>query len=124
MVGNAHVWPPAAISAASLRSLTGTGTALSAVVPFYGIPPSVSKVDYSKIRAPILAHFASRDAWAKPEAAEAVKRELEGRGQSMELHVYDADHAFVNDTRSDVYNVESATLAWQRTVDFLHKHLD
>ncbi len=97
---------------------------LSAVVPFYGIPPEGQKVDYSKIRAPILAHFASRDEWAKPEAAEAVKRELEGRGQSMELHIYDADHAFVNDTRTDVYSVENAKLAWQRTVDFLHKHLD
>ena len=110
--------------ALSFAAATHLPDLLSAVVPFYGVPPQESKVDYSKIRAPILAHFASRDQWAKPESAEAVKRELEGRGQSMELHIYDADHAFVNDTRPDVYSVENATLAWQRTVDFLHKHLD
>lgn len=96
----------------------------SAAVPFYGIPPEKLSVDYSKIRAPILAHFASRDGWAKPDAAQALKAELDGRGQSMELHVYEADHAFFNSTRPEVFNREAADLAWQRTVDFLHKHLD
>jgi carboxymethylenebutenolidase len=110
--------------ALAFASATRLPDLLSAVVPFYGIPPEALKADYSKVRAPILAHFAKRDGWAKPEAAEAIKRELEGYGQSMELHIYDADHAFVNDTRPDVYSVEDASLAWQRTVDFLHKHLD
>ncbi|HZF53657.1 MAG TPA: dienelactone hydrolase family protein [Polyangiaceae bacterium] len=96
---------------------------ISAAVPFYGIPPAPARADFSKVRAPIMAHFASRDQWATPEAAQAIKEELEGRGQTMELHVYDAGHAFVNDTRSDVYNPEAARLAWKRTVDFLHKNL-
>lgn len=96
---------------------------ISVAVPFYGIPPQEAKVDYSKIKAPILAHFATRDKWATVDSAEVVKRELEGRGHSMELHVYDAEHAFFNDTRSDVYSPESAKLAWERTIDFLHRHL-
>jgi carboxymethylenebutenolidase len=95
---------------------------LAAAVPFYGIPPA-DKADYSKVRAPILAHFASRDEWAKPSAAEAIKRELDARGQTMELYVYDADHAFMNDTRPDVYNAAAAEVAWSRSIDFLHKHL-
>lgn len=96
--------------------------ALSAVVPFYGIP-SAEHADYSKVRAPILAHFASRDGWAKPEGARAILSELQGRGQPMELQVYEADHAFMNDTRPEVYNAEAAALAWERTIAFLHKHL-
>lgn len=93
---------------------------LAAVVPFYGIPP---KAAYAKITAPVLAHFAKKDGWAKPELIEAVKVELEGLGKPMELHVYDAEHAFFNDTRPEVYDAAAAKLAWDRTLVFLRKHL-
>ena len=95
---------------------------LSAVVPFYGVPPA-EKVDYAKVTAPILAHFAKVDQWATVERAEAIKAQIEATGHSMQLEVYDAGHAFVNDTRPEAYDEKSAKLAWQRTVDFLKKHL-
>jgi carboxymethylenebutenolidase len=95
---------------------------LAAAVPFYGIPDA-STVDYGKVTAPILAHFAARDGWAKPEAAKAIQAELETYGRTMELHVYDADHAFFNDTRPEVYSADDAKLAWERTIAFLRKHL-
>lgn len=94
---------------------------ISAAVPFYGIPPA-GRADYTKAR-PIMAHFASRDEWATVAGAEAIKREVEAAGGSMILHVYDADHAFVNDTRPEVYSPENARLAWDRTIKFLHEHL-
>lgn len=97
---------------------------ISAAVPFYGIPVEAARADFSKVRSPILAHFATRDSWAKAELAEGIKQEVERAGQKMDLHVYEADHAFFNDTRPDVYNAEAARLAWDRTVDFLHKQLD
>ena len=46
---------------------------LSAVVPFYGIPPA-EKVDYSKVTAPILAHFAKNDDWATVAKARSSRR--------------------------------------------------
>lgn len=95
---------------------------LSAVVPFYGVPPA-DKVDYAKVTAPVLAHFAKVDQWATVEKAEAIKVQIEATGHSMQLEVYDAGHAFVNDTRPEAYDEKSAKLAWQRTVDFLKKHL-
>ena len=95
---------------------------LKAVVPFYGVP-GAGKAEWSKVKAPIMAHFAKRDEWAKPSLAEDIKKELEGRGQKMELHLYDADHAFVNDTRPEVYSPDNAQLAWKRSMDFLHQHL-
>ena len=95
---------------------------LDAVVPFYGVPPA-DKVDYSKVTAPVLAHFAKVDAWASVDKAEAIKKQVEAAGGSMQLEVYDAGHAFVNDTRPEAYDEKSAKLAWQRTVDFLKKHL-
>jgi carboxymethylenebutenolidase len=94
---------------------------IAAAVPFYGVPSPAT--DYSKVKAPILAHFAAHDDWAKPAAAEAIQKQLVARGQSMELHVYDAQHAFVNDTRPDVYSPDVAKLAWDRTIAFLKQHL-
>lgn len=94
---------------------------LSAAVPFYGIPDA-SKVDLSKIAIPVQAHFAKTDQWAKPELALAVKTQLDAKHVPMELHLYDAQHAFMNDTRP-VYDATAAKLAWGRAVSFLKTHL-
>ena len=93
---------------------------IAAVVPFYGVPPNA---EYANVTAPIQAHFAKTDAWAKPELAEGIKKQLEAHGKTMELHVYEADHAFFNDTRPEAYNAAAAKLAWDRTLVFLRKHL-
>ncbi len=93
---------------------------LGAAVAFYGLPPSG---DWQKVKAPVLAHFASRDGWAKPEGAEAIRAAIQAAGGSMELHVYDADHAFVNDTRPEVHDPAAARLAWDRSTAFLADHL-
>ncbi|MBK8254225.1 MAG: dienelactone hydrolase family protein [Polyangiaceae bacterium] len=92
-------------------------------VPFYGAP-SPDQYNVAKVRAPILAHFAERDQWAKPEIAQQIQKNLTARGGTMTLHVYDADHAFFNDTRPEVHSPENAQLAWTRSVQFLHTHLD
>ena len=39
-----------------------------------------------------------------------------------EIFRYPADHAFGNET-GEHYDAEAADLAWQRTLDFLRKHL-
>jgi carboxymethylenebutenolidase len=96
--------------------------ALAAAVTFYGLP-DVEATRWSNVRAPILAHLASRDAWAKPERGGQVKALLEASGRSMDLFVYDAEHAFANEARPEVYDEASATLAWERTLEFLGKHL-
>jgi carboxymethylenebutenolidase len=91
---------------------------LAAAVPFYGVP-NEAIADYTKVTAPILAHFSKTDRWATLDKAEAIKKKV----PAMELFAYDAEHAFFNDTRPEVYSAESATLAWERTIEFLKKHL-
>lgn len=95
---------------------------IAAAVPFYGIPPA-DRMDFGRMKAPILAHFASRDQWAKPALAEEIKQKVNAQGGSMRLEIYDAEHAFMNDTRPDVYSAPCAQKAWQHTIDFLHQHL-
>ena len=107
-----------ALSLASACHVDGLG----AIGCFYGIPPA-DKVDYAKATAPIIAHVATHDEWVTVARMEAVKKELERHGRSMEMHVYDAKHAFVNDTRPEVHDPANAKLAWDRTVAFFKKHL-
>lgn len=107
-----------ALSFAAASAIPG----LAAAVPFYGVPDA-SRLDLDALRAPVLAHFASRDGWAKPSKAQAIRDELSARGKAMQLEIYEADHAFFNDTRPEVYAKEAAELAWSRTVSFLREHL-
>jgi len=92
---------------------------LAAVVPFYGVP---GDVDYGKVDAPILAHFSKTDDWATPERGEAIRDRIVKQGGSMELHLYDAEHAFMNERRPEVYAPAAAAQAWDRTIAFLRQH--
>jgi carboxymethylenebutenolidase len=89
---------------------------------FYGIPPK-GLVDYAQLRVPLVLHFADRDGWCTPEAVAALESELRRGKARFELHRYPADHAFMNEARPDVYDAQSASLAWQRTLDFFGKAL-
>jgi carboxymethylenebutenolidase len=108
-----------ALSFATAASVPG----LDAVVPFYGIP-DVSKFDWSKVKAPVLAHFAGHDDWASAEKGRALAKAITSGGGSCELHVYDgAGHAFMRSTDPAKYHEASAKVAWGRTAKFLHDHL-
>jgi carboxymethylenebutenolidase len=95
---------------------------ISAGVDFYGIHPN-AQVDPAKVKVPILAHFAKRDQSVPEESARALVESIKSAGGSIEAHFYDADHAFFNDTRPEVYNEEAASLAWKRTLEFLRRNL-
>jgi carboxymethylenebutenolidase len=99
--------------------------AVSACVSFYGLVPwPDAKPDYAALVAPVLLHIAGRDEYFSPEAADALATQLRGLGKEVEVHLYDdAEHAFFNDTRSEVHDAEASSLAWQRTLDFLHRRL-
>jgi carboxymethylenebutenolidase len=101
-----------ALALASAVNIRG----LAAVVPFYGLP---GDLDWSKVEAPVQAHFASHDDWATVAGAQKVKAAVTA---PMELHVYDAQHAFANDTRPDVYNPTAAKQAWDRALAFVRSH--
>jgi len=95
---------------------------IAACVPFYGIPGE-DKVDVATIRAPVLGHFAKNDDWCTPDRVDALEKKLKGANVPVEIHRYDAQHAFFNDTRPEVYSKQNAETAWKRTVDFLRAKL-
>jgi len=95
---------------------------LRAGVVFYGMSPDAS-ADVRKIRSPLLLHYAELDDRinASVPAYEAALKKAE---RPYTIHRYEgAQHAFHNDTNAARYNAEAARLAWERTVEFLRKHL-
>lgn len=71
-------------------------------------------------RCPVLYHFAELDSHIAAGTIAQIKA-ADPRG---EFHLYaDAGHAFNNDQRPDRYHAAAAQLAYQRTLDFLQRHL-
>ena len=96
---------------------------VGACVVFYGGHPNV-KPDLERLRAPVLGLYAARDTFATPALARELEAKLAALGKPAEIHIYEnADHAFFNDERPEVYNAAAASDAWQRTVSFLREHL-
>ena len=107
-----------AMTLAAATSVRG----ISAVVPFYGIPKR-SYLDAAKVTCPIQAHFAARDDWARADVIEGFAAEVNALHKAMEVHVYDAGHAFMREGDKETYDAPSATTAWARANEFLHANL-
>jgi len=97
-------------------------------VIWYGYPP-LEYVDASKIKAPLLGHFATRDQAFPIANVDALEKKLKAASVKFEFHRYDAKHAFANETADEKglemleYNPRAAATAWDRTMDFLAKTL-
>jgi carboxymethylenebutenolidase len=107
-----------ALTLAAARNVEG----LAAAVPFYGLP-DIPPEEFSKVRVPIQAHFAKKDDWAVPSGAEEIQKNVRAGGGLMDLYQYDAGHAFMRSNDPAVYDEASAKLAWERTFEFLKKHV-
>jgi carboxymethylenebutenolidase len=98
---------------------------VAAVVPCYGIIPwPDAQPDYTAMTAAVLGHYAEKDGFFTPEAAEALATQLRELGKSVEIHIYPgADHAFFNDTQPEVYDAEASSALWDRTLTFFKAQL-
>ena len=74
--------------------------------------------------AAVLGHYAEKDDFFTPAAANELAEELRGLGKSVEIIIYPgADHAFFNDTRPEVYDADASRALWDRTLAFFTEHL-
>lgn len=96
---------------------------IGAVVDFYGIHPNVHP-DFSQLSAPVLGLFGEKDDFVTPDAVSQLRTAIEQAGKTIETHTYaNANHAFFNNTRPEVYNPTAAEDAWNKTLSFLQTHL-
>ena len=95
---------------------------VGAVIDFYGIHPKVT-IEPARLKPPILGHFATRDKSVPLPIVRSLADDVRAAGGSFELHEYEAEHAFFNDSRPTVYDAPAAELAWKRTLEFLRRSL-
>jgi carboxymethylenebutenolidase len=94
---------------------------LAAAAPFYGDIPEEQTL--AKLKVPTLFIAGARDAWINPEKVNELKEAAHKYNLPIEVVSYDADHAFFNDTRPEVYNPEAAADAWQRVLGLFRERL-
>ena len=90
-------------------------------IPWYGLPPEGS-MEPGDIKIPLQGHYALKDEHFTPAQVDALEAKLKEAGVNYEFYRYEADHGFGNET-GERYNQEAAKLAWQRSLDFLAKHI-
>lgn len=90
---------------------------IACAVAFYGtrLPQYLD----SPLKAPLLGHFGATDDHVPPEMLHQTQDYL----PEMQVHIYQAGHAFANDARPGSYDRDAAELAHERTAAFLAQHL-
>jgi carboxymethylenebutenolidase len=114
--------------ALTLLALTQTPEADAGVV-WYGCPP-LEYIDASKIKVPLLGHWATQDQFFKIETVDALEAKLKEAGVRFDFHRYLAHHAFANETAvgpgriaATQYDAVWAERAWDRTFSFFGRTL-
>jgi len=92
---------------------------VSTVVLFYG----AYAPDLSQMKAKVLGHFAEADEWEPLDGVKAVEKDILAAGLDVTFHIYPGvAHWFVESDRPE-YDSVAASLAWDRTFEFLKKNL-
>ncbi|MBL8383490.1 MAG: dienelactone hydrolase family protein [Burkholderiales bacterium] len=101
----------------------------AAGVAWYGLPP-LEFVDAGKIKAPLMAHWATQDGAFPIETVDPLEAKLRAAGVSFEGHRYLAQHGFANETAMGPrrlpitqYDPAWAQIAWDRTFRFFGRHV-
>lgn len=104
-----------------LRAATRRPDDVGAVSVFYGI----TDVDFAPLRAAVQGHFAEFDEFDSDDDVVEMEAHMRLVGLFPEVHRYPGTaHWFFESDREVAYSPEAAEMAWERTVGFLHRHLD
>jgi carboxymethylenebutenolidase len=102
---------------------------VDAAVTWYGLPP-LEYLDASKIKAPLLGHWATQDLAFAITSVDALEARLHEAGVNFEFHRYLAQHGFANETAvgpgripSTQYDPVWAQQAWDRSLRFFGRTL-
>ncbi len=94
---------------------------ISAAAPYYGDIPDESILQ--KLTCPVVFISGIHDGWINPEKVATLENAAEKYELPVDSLKYDADHAFANSTRPEVYNKDAAEDAWAKVVGFFNDKL-
>ncbi len=102
---------------------------LSAGVVWYGCPP-LEYIDATKIKVPVLGHWATQDVFFPAATVDALEAKLSEAKVDIEFHRYLAHHAFANETAVGTGRIAGTQFdpvwsqrSWDRTLTFLGRTL-
>ena len=95
---------------------------LNASAPFYGDIPD--EFTLKGLKCPVLFVSGTKDKWINPEKVSELERIAKAETLPVESVKYEADHAFFNDTRPEVYDEAAAKDAWARVIKFFNENLN
>jgi carboxymethylenebutenolidase len=91
---------------------------IRSVVLYYGTGDG----DYSSSRAAYLGHFAENDEFEPQSNIDQLEESLKRAGRPVTFYRYSGTgHWFCEPDRSDAYDEQAASLAWERTLAFLKR---
>jgi len=93
----------------------------SAAAPFYGDIPEEDVL--KKLRTPTIFVSGTKDAWINPEKVAFLENYAERYELPVHSAKYEADHAFFNNTRPEVYDKAAAEDAWALVIGFFNDKL-
>jgi carboxymethylenebutenolidase len=104
----------------ALRAACGLD-GISAAAPFYG---DIPEEDVLKgLRTPTVFISGTKDKWINPEKVAKLEEVVSKYELPVESVKYEADHAFFNNTRPEVYDPEAAMDAWAVVTGFFRDRL-
>lgn len=93
---------------------------VAAAVAYYG----TQDIDFEPAQAAILGHFAEHDELVSDDDVVEMEAHLRLLGKEVQFHRYPGTgHWFIEEDRPAAYDPGAASIAWERTVHFLHHHL-
>ena len=93
----------------------------SAAAPFYGDVPGEDVLQ--KLKTPTIFISATKDGWINSEKVAALEEAAEKYELPIHSVKYEADHAFFNNTRPEVYDETAAKDAWALVIGFFNDKL-
>lgn len=94
---------------------------ISAAAPFYGDIPAEDVL--KNLKAPVIFISGTKDQWINPEKVATLEEAAEQYELPVTSVKYDADHAFFNNTRPEVYDETAARDAWALVIGFFKDRL-
>lgn len=107
----------------SLFAACSSPDLIGACVDFYGIHPNVQP-NLAALACPVLGFFAGHDAYADPESVQALSDRLLELNKAHQFKTFpDAQHAFFNSDRPEVFDAEASSVCWSEMLSFFKEHL-
>lgn len=105
----------------SLKAAIQGGNQVTGAVMYYGMPVQKAE-ELSLLRADVLGIFAKKDQWITPEIVTQFEDLAKATGKKVEIHQFDADHAFANPSQP-TFDKKVVNEANELAINFLKEKL-